>query len=118
MCAVAGAEPQSVLTPPTQAAMFLVLTVDAGSEAKVRDLLTDVNGLRRSVGFRVPEGGLTCVVGIGAGLWDRLFGAPRPAELHEEELAGRTTPPCRRPATSSSTFVRTAWTCASSSPNG
>jgi porphyrinogen peroxidase len=34
------------------------------------------------VGFRLPEGELTCVVGVGASVWDRLFGAPRPAELH------------------------------------
>ena len=83
------AEPQTVLTPPTSAAIFLVLTVPAGSEDDVRDVLADVGGLRRSVGFRVPEAGLTCVVGIGAGLWDRLFGAPRPADLHElPEFAG------------------------------
>ena len=77
-----SAEPQSVLTPLTEAAIFLVLTVDAGSEEEVRGLLADVGGLRRSVGFRIPEGELTCVVGLGCGLWDRLFGAPRPAGLH------------------------------------
>jgi porphyrinogen peroxidase len=59
-----------------------VVTVDDGGEDVVRDLLADVSGLTRSVGFRVPEGGLTCVVGIGAGLFDRLFPGPRPAELH------------------------------------
>ncbi len=77
-----AAEPQGVLTPLTEAAIFLVATVDAGAEQDVRDLLMDVSGLRRSVGFRVPEGGLTCVVGLGSDLWDRLFEAPRPAELH------------------------------------
>ena len=54
----------------------------AGGEDAVRDLLPDVSGLRRSVGFRVPEAELTCVVGLGSGLWDRLFGSPRPAGLH------------------------------------
>ena len=44
----------------------------------MRELLADVSGLRRSVGFRIPEGELTCVVGIGARLWDRLFGSPAP----------------------------------------
>jgi putative iron-dependent peroxidase len=58
------------------------VTVDTGGEDGVRDLLSDVSGLRRSVGFRIPEGQLTCVVGIGAGAWDRLFGQPRPAGLH------------------------------------
>ena len=82
-------EPQAVLTPLTEAAIFLVLTVDSGSEDEVRDLLADVSGLKRSVGFRIPEGGLTCVVGVGDGLWGRLFGSPRPAGLHPfRELAG------------------------------
>ena len=73
---------QAVLTPITESAIFLTLTVDAGAEDGVRDLLSDVSGLRRSVGFRIPEGQLTCVVGIGAAVWDRLFGLPGPAGLH------------------------------------
>ena len=82
-------EPQAVLTPLTEAAIFLVLTVHAGAEDAVRDLLADASGLKRSVGFRIPEGELTCVVGVGSDLWDRLFGAPRPAGLHPlRELAG------------------------------
>jgi putative iron-dependent peroxidase len=82
-------ESQAVLAPITEAAIFLVLTVDAGREDEVRDLLPDVSGLQRSVGFRLPEGELTCVVGIGSALWDRMFGAPRPAGLHPfRELAG------------------------------
>jgi putative iron-dependent peroxidase len=86
---VQAAEPQAVLTPITEAAIFLVLTVDSGSEDEVRDLLADFGGLRRSVGFRLPEGGLTCVVGVGSRLWDRLFGLPRPAGLHPfPEIAG------------------------------
>src|SRR4051812_5168325 len=73
---VPAAEPQGVLTPLTEAAIFLVATVDASAEQDVRDLLMDVSGLRRSVGFRVPEGGLTCVVGVGSDLWGRLFEPP------------------------------------------
>ena len=75
-------EPQSVLSPITEAAVFLVLVVEAGSEDAVRDALSEVSGLKRSVGFRIPEGELTCVTGIGSELWDRLFGSPRPAGLH------------------------------------
>ena len=71
-----------MLTPLTEAAIILVLTVDAGAEDDVRDLLADVAGLSRSVGFRIPDGELTCVVGIGSDLWDRLFSGPRPAGLH------------------------------------
>jgi putative iron-dependent peroxidase len=66
----------------TEAAIFLVVIADEGAEDDVRDLLSEVAGLTRSVGFRIPEGALTCVVGIGSALWDRLFGAPRPAGLH------------------------------------
>jgi putative iron-dependent peroxidase len=75
-------EPQEVLSPITEAAVFLVLTLEDGSEADVRDLLADVGGLTRSVGFRFPEGGLTCSTGIGSQAWDRIFGQPRPRELH------------------------------------
>jgi putative iron-dependent peroxidase len=74
--------PQAVLSALTEAAIFLVLTADADRGGELRDVLSDVAGLRRSVGFRIPEGELTCVVGLGSELWDRLFGSPRPAELH------------------------------------
>ena len=53
------ADPQAVLTPLTSAAIFLVLVVPPGSEQAVREVLGDVNDLRKSVGFRVPEAGLT-----------------------------------------------------------
>ena len=54
------------------------------------ELLADVSGLERTVGFRVPEAGLTVVTGVGSAAWDRLFAGPRPAELHPfRELRGR-----------------------------
>jgi putative iron-dependent peroxidase len=82
-------EPQPVFTPLTRSAIFLVLTVHEGGEQTVRDLLSDVPGITRSVGFRVPEGELSCVAGIGSDCWDRLFTGPRPAQLHPlPELAG------------------------------
>jgi putative iron-dependent peroxidase len=87
--AVDEPEPQAVLTPLTESAIFLVLTVDPGAEEVVRDLLADASGLKRSVGFRLPEGQLTCVTGLGSELWDRLFDGPRPAGLHPfPEIAG------------------------------
>ncbi|MFJ8476620.1 Dyp-type peroxidase [Kitasatospora sp. NPDC094011] len=90
-------EPQAVLSPLTSAAIFLTLTVEPGGESTVRELLPELAGLRRAVGFRAPEGGLTCVTGIGSELWDRLFTGPRPAGLHPfRELAG---PRHRAPAT-------------------
>jgi len=71
-----------VVSPLTAAAIFLVVTIDPGGEAVVRDLLADCSALQRSVGFRVPDGGLACVTGVGSEAWDRLFSGPRPAELH------------------------------------
>ncbi len=83
------ARPQLILTSLTPAAIFLVLTIDEGGENTVRDVLSDVDGLRKAVGFRVPDSGLVCVTSIGSSAWDRLFDGPRPAELHEfVELQG------------------------------
>jgi putative iron-dependent peroxidase len=85
---------QSVVAPLTRAAIFLVVTVNAGPEhgAAVRSLCGDLSALLRSVGFRDLDGQLSCVMGIGSDAWDRLFGAgaPRPAELHpfKEIVAG------------------------------
>ncbi|RII17849.1 putative deferrochelatase/peroxidase YfeX [Streptomyces sp. YIM 130001] len=82
-------EPQPVLEPPARAAMFLVVTVRHGAEQQVRDVLENLPGLQRSVAFRAPEDRLTGVTGIGSEAWDRLYGGPRPAELHPfRELNG------------------------------
>src|SRR3984957_1193080 len=91
-------EPQPIVGPLTQAAIFLVLTISPGGEDTVRDLLPDLSGLGRSVGFRIPEAALQVVTGIGSDAWDRLFAGPRPRELHPfRELAGARH---RAPATS------------------
>ena len=59
----------------------------------MRDVLADVAGLKRSVGFRVPEAELTCVVGIGAALWDRLSaGARPPGCIRSASSRARATP--------------------------
>ena len=81
--------PQAVLSPLTRAAIFLVVTIVPGGEPAARDLLSGLSGLQRAVGFRVPEGALSCVAGVGSDAWDRLFAGPRPAELHPfRELVG------------------------------
>ena len=82
-------EPQPIVTPLSTAAIFLVLTIDPGGEDTVRDFLADASGIGRAVGFRLPEGQLSAVIGIGADAWDRLFSGPRPASLHPfRELRG------------------------------
>jgi porphyrinogen peroxidase len=73
---------QDVLAPPARAAIFLTLTVREGQEDVVREALAGIAGLTRAIGFRIPEARLSCVTGIGAELWDRMYAAPRPAGLH------------------------------------
>ena len=84
--------PQPVTASLTRAAMFLVVTMNAGpaSETAVRALCADLSGLLRAIGFRDLEGRLSCIMGLGSDAWDRLFGAPRPKELHPfREIRGQ-----------------------------
>ncbi|HZY62525.1 MAG TPA: Dyp-type peroxidase [Edaphobacter sp.] len=76
--------PQPVLAPLTSAAIFLVVCIkpDRESYATVRSLCADLPGIFRAVDFRRVEGGLSCVTSFGSDAWDKLFGKPRPAELH------------------------------------
>jgi porphyrinogen peroxidase len=74
---------QSVAAPLSRAAVFLVMEAGAGDGALagIRDVLGSVGDLVKNVGFRDLNGRLSCVVGIGAALWDRLSPARRPAQL-------------------------------------
>jgi putative iron-dependent peroxidase len=66
--------------------------IDTGAQplAAVRTLCGDLAALVRGVGFRALDGRLSCIMGIGSNAWDRLFGAPKPKELHPfRELHGR-----------------------------
>jgi porphyrinogen peroxidase len=79
-----GAVPQPVSAPLSRAAIFLVVTINSGASnrAAVRSFCGDFAALYRAVDFRDLEARLSCVMGIGSEAWDRLFGNPRPAELH------------------------------------
>jgi putative iron-dependent peroxidase len=81
---VPAAVPQPVVAKLTRAAIFLVATINSGkeNEVAVRSLCADLSALLRAVGFRDLEGRLSCVMGIGSDAWDRLFGTPRPRDLH------------------------------------
>jgi len=76
--------PQPVVQALTRAAIFMVVTINPGSasSAAVRSFCGDLPALLRAVGFRDIEGNLSGVMGIGSDAWDRLFGQPRPADLH------------------------------------
>ena len=75
---------QPVAAPLSRSAIFLVVTINPGqgNSTRVRSFCTDLPALFRAVDFRTLEAGLTCVMGIGSDAWDRVFGQPRPAELH------------------------------------
>jgi porphyrinogen peroxidase len=88
---------QPVVQDLTRAAIFLVVTINPGGPARtaVRSFCGDLAALVRAVGFRDIEGNLSCVMGIGSDAWDRLFGQPRPAELHpfrEFKVGSRQAP--------------------------
>lgn len=75
---------QAVSAPLTRAAIFLVVTLNPGAEhrATLRSFCADLGALVRAVEFRDLEAGLSCVIGFGSEVWDRIFGSPKPAELH------------------------------------
>jgi porphyrinogen peroxidase len=47
--------PQAILTPISEATIFLTLTVDAGAEDSVRDPLADVSGLISRGELQLPR---------------------------------------------------------------
>lgn len=87
-----SAVPQSVVAQLTRAAIFLVVTVNPGeaNRGTVCALCGDLPALLRAVGFRDLEGQLSCVTAFGSEAWDRLFGTPKPKDLHPfREIRGR-----------------------------
>jgi putative iron-dependent peroxidase len=78
-------DPQAVCSPITSSAIFIVATLNPGTEsaAIAKAWCADIAGLTRSVGKRVPSGNLSCICGFSSRAWDVLFGNPRPASLHD-----------------------------------
>jgi putative iron-dependent peroxidase len=74
----------AINTGQTRAAIFLVVAVGPGAAdaEQTRLVCGGVDALQRAVGARDVEGNLSCVVAFGSEAWNRLFGAPRPRELH------------------------------------
>jgi porphyrinogen peroxidase len=75
---------QPIVAPLSRAAIFLVAMLKPGDDAPatLRSFCGDLGGIFRAVEYRNIEAGLSCIMGIGSEAWDRLFGQPRPAELH------------------------------------
>ncbi|WP_373877159.1 Dyp-type peroxidase [Leifsonia poae] len=77
-------EAQSVDAPLSRSAVFLVVSIadDDAAYQNVRDVLSGLSDLVKTVGFRDLNAHLSCNTGIGAAVWSRLTGsATMPAEL-------------------------------------
>ncbi len=84
-------EPQSVNAPLSAAAIFLVVSIAPAEAAAlhVREVISDIGGLVRAVGFRDLSGHLSCNVGIGSDAWARFAQKETPAQLRPFfEIAG------------------------------
>ena len=83
-------EPQSVHSPTTRHAIFIVATINPGEDAAatVRAWCEDVAARVRTVNTRSPDENLSCVCAFGSQAWDALFGLPRPANLHPFRVFG------------------------------
>jgi putative iron-dependent peroxidase len=75
---------QSVEAPLSRSAVFLVMEAGEGDRAlaAIREAVGAVGDLVKNVGFRDLGGRLSCIVGIGPALWDRLSPGRRPLDLH------------------------------------
>lgn len=74
---------QSVDAPLSRAAIFLVVSVGEGPAAlaAVRAVLGGLDDLIKTVAFRDLNAHLSCITGIGKGLWERLDLKACPREL-------------------------------------
>ena len=84
-------EPQAVLAPLSRSAVFLSVDIvgDSNAISRVRDVISDIGGLIRAVGFRDLNGRLSCVVGIGSKAWAEFAPGSPPQQLHDfREVVG------------------------------
>jgi len=91
-------EPQAAINAPqTRDAIFLVLglTPGAAHAERARRVCGQLDALVRAVSARDIQGNVSCTAAFGSTVWERLFGQPRPADLHSfrELRAGRRFAP-------------------------
>ena len=78
-------QPQPVVQSAGQAAMFIVMSISQHGNAcdTVREALGELPAILRSLNLRLPDAHLSCITGIGADAWPRLFpDLAAPAGLH------------------------------------
>ena len=82
---------QSVDAPLTAAAIFLVVSVDDAEVDAARALVSGMEDLVKTVGFRALDAHVSCAVGISSRVWTSLTGHPLPADLRPfREIVGDT----------------------------
>lgn len=83
--------PQAVEAPLTQSATFLVLSATDEPDAikNIRSAVSNISDITKNISTRYPSANLSCTVGIGSKIWDKLTHLPRPMELRPfEEIRG------------------------------
>ena len=79
--------PQDVMKTPGAHATFMVFGLLEGDEAagKVKELCANFSAIARSMRTRMPHLEPSCLMGFGAGAWNRLFpDSPRELEVFQE----------------------------------
>lgn len=79
-----GLEPQPVTHNPGIHALFIVLNITDTPDSlqTIRDACGNFSSILKSLNIRDTNKSLKCVMGFGSDAWDKLFGQPRPADLH------------------------------------
>lgn len=82
--------PQAVLAPLSPAAIFLTISVNADADVEqLREFLASIPDITKDVAIRDIHQSVSCVTGIGAEIWDKATGLPKPAQLHPfREISG------------------------------
>ncbi|KAI8711740.1 hypothetical protein NCS52_01438300 [Fusarium sp. LHS14.1] len=76
--------PQAVEAPLSQSATFLVLSAKDTPDASdtIRSTLSRITDITKNISIRHQTANLSCTVGIGSSIWDKVVNLPRPVELH------------------------------------
>ncbi len=115
-----GMPAQTIIAPPSTAALFLVFTIDETTPETidtVRDLFADFPGLNRTVSFRYPDADLYGVIGIAPDCGRSSPPHPSPSSCtNSGKSAALSIRHHPHPETSFCTCGQQVWICAGSLP--